>query len=95
MGFKECDEDDFDFFCKDYEGMWFLLLIPGIMLVSTVVVSMMCYLRKKKNKDREIDAAHLNLDVSSRPAHIGRYLVVTPLTRSLTSIMYFRKQRQG
>ncbi len=68
------DGDDFDMFGDKFEGMWFLLGIPGLSIGITLLVALVVYIRKltRKDEDKEIDAAHLNLDLSSRPAHIGK-----------------------
>ena len=42
--------DDSSYFSKEYEGMWFLLCIPGIMIVGTVVVAIIYKLVPKKKK---------------------------------------------
>lgn len=63
------DEIDEGIFSKTYEGMWFLLGIPGLSIFGAIVAAIAYNLRKKFMEKREINPMDVDLEMSSRPVH--------------------------
>ena len=61
------------FFDKKYEGMWFLLGIPGIMIVLTVLTAITISIVKrfKKKSSPEFQVSDLDFEASVKPAPVG------------------------
>ena len=61
------------FFDKKYEGMWFLLGIPGIMIVLTVIFALTNAIVKrfKKKSSSEFQLSDSDFESSVKPAPVG------------------------
>ena len=61
------------FFDKKYEGMWFLLGIPGIMIILTVISALTIAIVKrfKKKSNPDFQVSDLDFEASVKPAPVG------------------------